>query len=186
MKDNVGFFQTIERDNGYVYWNGFLVEKIGGNKIKLNNKEFDITKGIQNALTNKTYDVANSMNDDEKVVFRIILQTINYNNHQRKKGAKSGRDKYIENKLDDDVRKIITSNTKTKTKLKLKGKGVEEIIIPSNIIDIYTRLEVLLGLKVSGHTDTLTEASNLIDELYKRGEIQNKQKYRNAINKFKI
>ena len=57
----------------------------------------------------------------------------------------------------------------------LKGQGIEKIIIPSNIIDIYTRLEVLLGLKLSGHTDTLTAASNLIDELYKRGEIQNKQ-----------
>ena len=65
----------------------------------------------------------------------------------------------------------------------LQGEGVK-IIIPSNIIDIYTRLEVLLGLKLSGHTDTLTEASNLIDELYKRGEIQNKQLYRNALNKF--
>ena len=65
---------------------------------------------------------------------------------------------------------------------KLRGKGVEKIIIPSNIIDIYTRLEVLLGLKVSGHSDTLTEASNLIDELYKRGEIQNKQQYRSALN----
>ena len=65
----------------------------------------------------------------------------------------------------------------------LEGQGVK-IIIPSNIIDIYTRLEVLLGLNLSGHTDTLTEASNLIDELYKRGEIQNKQQYRNAPNKF--
>jgi len=65
----------------------------------------------------------------------------------------------------------------------LQGEGVK-IIIPSNIIDIYTRLEILLGLKLSGHTDTLTEASNLIDELYKRGEIQNKQQYRNALNKF--
>ena len=59
-----------------------------------------------------------------------------------------------------------------------------KVIIPSNIIDIYTRLDVLLGLKLSGHTDTLTEASFLIDELYKRGEIQNKQQYRNALNKF--
>ena len=67
---------------------------------------------------------------------------------------------------------------------KLKGRGIETIIIPSNIIDIYTRLEVLFGLKLSGHTDTLTEASNLIDELYKRGEIQNKQQYRTALNKF--
>ena len=52
----------------------------------------------------------------------------------------------------------------------LKGDGVK-IIIPFNIIDIYTRLEILLGLKLSGHTDTLTEASKLFDELNKRGEI---------------
>ena len=65
----------------------------------------------------------------------------------------------------------------------LEGQGVK-IIIPSNIIEIYTRLEVLLGLKLSGHTSTLTEASNLIDELYKLGEIQTKQQYRNALNKF--
>ena len=64
----------------------------------------------------------------------------------------------------------------------LQGEGVK-IIVPSNIIDIYTRLEILLGLRLSGHTNTLT--SNLIDELYKRGEIQNKQQYRNALsNKF--
>ena len=54
----------------------------------------------------------------------------------------------------------------------MKGLGIEKIITPSNIIDIYTRLEILLGLKLSGHTDTLTEASNLIDELFKIGEIQ--------------
>ena len=65
----------------------------------------------------------------------------------------------------------------------LEGEGVKTII-PSNIIDIYTRLEALLGLNLSGHTDTLTEASCLIDELYKRGEIRNKQQYQNALNKF--
>ena len=67
---------------------------------------------------------------------------------------------------------------------KPKGKGIEKIIIPSNINDIYTRLEFLLGLRFSGHTNTLTEASNLIDELYRRGEIQNIQQSRNALNKF--
>ena len=60
----------------------------------------------------------------------------------------------------------------------LQGQGVHRIIIPYNIINIYTRLEILLGIKLSGHTDTLTEASDLIDELYKRGEIQNDQQCR--------
>ena len=90
----------------------------------------------------------------------------------------TGRERYIKNDLDNDAKKILKlDNT-------LKGRGIEKIIIPSNIIDIYTRLEVLLGLKLSGHIDTLTEASNLKDELYKRGEIQSKQEYRNALNKF--
>ena len=66
----------------------------------------------------------------------------------------------------------------------LQGQGIEKFIMPSNIIDIYTRLELLLGLKLSGHSNTLSEASDLIDELYNRGEIQNKQQYRNALNKF--
>ena len=90
----------------------------------------------------------------------------------------SGRDRYIQNKLDDDIRKILNLGKQ------LKGRGVENIILPSNIIDTYTRVEILLRLKLSGHTDTLTEASKLRDELYKRGEIQNKQQYRNTFNKF--
>ena len=57
------------------------------------------------------------------------------------------------------------------------------IIIPSNITDIYTKFGTLLGFNLSGHTENLTEASNLNVELYKRGEIQNKQQYRNALDK---
>ena len=73
----------------------------------------------------------------------------------------SGRERYIKKELDNDVSRILNLDRK------LKGRGIEKIIIPSNIIDIYTRHAVLLGLKLSGHTGTLTEASNLIDELYK-------------------
>ena len=57
-------------------------------------------------------------------------------------------------------------------------------MITSNIIDLCTRLEILLLLKLCGHTDTLKEASNSIDELYERGVIQNEQQYQNARDKF--
>ena len=77
-----------------------------------------------------------------------------------------------------DLRRISNLDTK------LSGRGIEKNIIPSNIFDMYTRLEDLLGLKLSGHTDTLTEASNVIDQLNKQGEIQKEQQYRNALNKF--
>ena len=58
-----------------------------------------------------------------------------------------------------------------------------KIVIPFNIIDIWTRLEVLLGIKLSGQTNNLTEASNLKEELFKRVEIQKEQQYRNALDK---
>ena len=65
----------------------------------------------------------------------------------------------------------------------LEGEEMK-FIIPSNIIDIWPRVEMLVGLKLSGYTDTLTKASSLIDELYIRCEIQNEEQYRNALDKF--
>ena len=88
----------------------------------------------------------------------------------------SGRDRYIKYDLDTDVSRNRNLDTKP------KGKGITKTFIPSNVVDIYARLEVLLGLKLSGHCDTLTEVSSLIDQLYKIGEIQNKQQNRNALN----
>ena len=55
-----------------------------------------------------------------------------------------------------------------------QGVGMK-IIISSNVIDIWTGLKILLGLKLSNHTHSLTEASYLIDEITKRGEIQNRR-----------
>ena len=57
--------------------------------------------------------------------------------------------------------------------------------MPSDSDEIWTRLQVLLGLKLAGHTDTLIEASQLLDALFKKSEIKTEQQYRNAIYKFK-
>ena len=112
------------------------------------------------------------LNNQEREIYNNILETLDFEKYKPKSGeSKTGGYKHSKSNFN---------------KRNLEGEGIEKIIIPSNIIDIYTRLEVLLGLKLSGHTDTLTEASNLIDELYKRGEIQNKQQCRNAFNKFQI
>ena len=122
-------------------------------------------------------------NDDDFVMLYNILKDIGYTGN---KDRRSDRKNFFTIELPKKVSEINNVNFIENTNdsdSDLQGEGVK-IIIPSNIIDIYTRLEILLGLKLSGHTDTLTEASNLIDELYKRGEIQNKQQYRNALNKF--
>ena len=159
--------------------NNYPIKTPGGTEVEISGNKYNITSGLQKVFTDTSYDVATSMNDTEKVVFRDILQKTSYYNRKRTKGRLSGRDRYIKKDLGNDVMKILNLDNK------LKGRGVEKFIIPSNIIDIYTRLEVLLGLKLSGNTEILTEASALIDQLHKMGGIQNEQEYRNALDKFK-
>ena len=180
MEDNTGFFKThCDQQRGWML-NNIPIKSPCGTVIQVKENEYDLTKAIRNVLTKKTYKSVKSLNDNEKVVLRDFTSKTGYFYRKPTKGKPSGLDNYIKNELDDDVRKVLDLDTQ------LKGKGIEKIIIPSNIIDIYTRLEILLGLKLSGHTDTLKEATNLIDELYKQGEIKNKQQYRNALDKFKI
>ena len=178
--DNTGFFKTYpDSQRGWMI-NNHPIKMLRGNKVEINENKYKISPGFRKVLVNQSHDTAESMTDKDKLIFRNILQKTCYYNRKPTKGRLTGRDRYIKFDLDNDVSRFLNLDTK------LKGGGVEKIIIPSNIIDIYTTLEVLLGLKLSGHTDTLTEASNFIDELYKRGEIQNKQEYRIALDKFKL
>ena len=126
------------------------------------------------------------MNNDDKEIVYQILKDVGFHNTRHSQGQKSFRHKdamYNLPNVIDKIRNPPLPSIENISDSDLEGQGLK-IIIPSNILDIYTRLEILLGLKLSGHTDTLTEASILIDELYKGGEIQNKQQYRNALNKF--
>ena len=171
MKNNTGFF-IEERDNGDIIWNGFPVEKNGGIRLKIKEKIYDITPGIQKVLTDTSNIPMKKLNEKDREILNNILESLDFENYKAKRG-KSKSDRYKQSK---------TNFKKRVNKSKLEGQGIEQILISSNIIDIYTRLEILLELKLSGHTDTLTEASNLVDELYKRGDLQNGHQYRNATN----
>ena len=165
-----GFFKIEEDQNRQRFWNGIPVGISGDSRIEIKGKDFNITPHLQKVFTDTTGKSLKKLDKKETETYKQLLKTPNYKNYKHKSGEKnSGRYKKTNNLL---------------IPINFQGRGIEKIIIPSNIIDIYTRLEVLLGLKLSGHTDTLTEASNLIDELFKRGEIQNKLQYRNALDKF--
>ena len=126
------------------------------------------------------------MNDkDKSTVYDIPKKNIGFHSIKHTKSLKSARRRDVLYNLPKEITKIRNPPLPAieNESDNLQEEGVK-IFIPSNIIDIYTRLEVLLGLKLSGHTDTLTEASKLFDELYKQGEIQKKQQYRTANNKF--
>ena len=127
------------------------------------------------------------MYDEDKLTLYNILKNVGFYSMIHNKGLKSARKKDALYNLPKAIAEFRNPTLPEIAIIEglsndLEGYGVE-IIIPSKIIDIYTRLEILC-LKLSCHSDTLTEASNLIDELYNRGEIQNKQEHRNALDKF--
>ena len=126
------------------------------------------------------------MDDEDKLTVHDILKNTGFYSMRHTKCLNSAGMKEALNNLPKEIAKIRSPPLPAidNESDNLEGEGVQKIIIPSNIIDNYTRLEVLLGLKLSGHTNALTEASSSFDELYKRGEIENKQQYWNALYKF--
>ena len=65
MRDNSGFFNIEETDDGEIFWNGFPVEKMGGNKLKINEKIHNITPGIQKVLNETSNIPLKKLNDKD-------------------------------------------------------------------------------------------------------------------------
>ena len=161
---------------------GVPIQISEGDTMKINETIYELAPEIYKALTYTTYNGNNMRDENDFLMMYNIIRDLGYDgigdrDSKRKTFFLKKLPKLVEEIQNRTYEEINVDSDD------LQGEGVK-IIIPSNIIDIYTKLEVLLGLKLSGHTDTLTEASNLIDELYKRGEIKNKHQYQNAINKF--
>ena len=82
-----------------------------------------------------------------------ILENVGFYNNIPKIGLKSARRKDALYNLPKVIRNPLLSTIENVSDSDLEGQGLEKII-PSIIIDIYTRLEVLLRLKLSGHSET--------------------------------
>ena len=163
---------------------GDPIQITGVDKMKIIENICELTPEIYKAQSDTGYTGKSMKNENDILMMNNIIRDLEDTGREDRD---SKRKKIFTITLPKLVEEVQTKNLEENTDDSddLQGEGVK-IIIPSNITDIYTRFEILLGLKLSGHTDTLTEASNLIDELYKRGEIQNKQQYRNALDKFKM
>ena len=161
---------------------GIPIYTLGGDRLQIRDNVYDLTPELYKALSFTGYTGNTMTNENDILMLNNIIRDLGYtgigdDTSKRKTFFTKKLPKLVED-IQNKTFEEITDDSDD-----LQGEGIK-IIIPSNIIDIYTRLEILLGLKLSGHTDTLTEASNLIDELYKRREIQNEQQYKNALNKF--
>ena len=93
--------------------------------------------------------------DTDNFLFHNIINDIWYT----RIGHKSSKRKhFVTEILAEKVAKIEKRNVDESDDLQNEGM---KTFIQSKILVAWNRLEVLLGLKLSGHTDTLTEASNV-------------------------
>ena len=161
-----------EKPNGEVFWNKILVKPLGENKINIKDEEYDIIPLIQTYFTN-TISTTKTLNDEDKSTVDDILKTTGFYSMRHKLGLKSARMQNVSYILPKAITKIRNPTIPAIENVSDDSQEEVKMVILLNIFDIYTKLEALVGLKLSGHTTALTEASNLIEELYKRGEIHN-------------
>ena len=175
--------KTIQDELGRANILGVPIQISGADTIKIDENIYDLTPEIYRALSDTGYTGKTMKNESDILMMNNIIRDLGYTGDEDKPSKRKTFLTITLPKLVDEIQNKTFEEITDNSDSELQGEGVK-IIIPTNIIDIYTRLEVLLGLKLSGHTDIVTEASNLIDEIYKRGEIQNKQQYQSALNKF--
>ena len=119
-----GFFQIKEDQHGQRFWNGISVEISGVSRIEIKGKSLNITPKLQNVFTDTTGKSLKRIDRMENLTYKRLLKTLNYE-HYKPKSRKNNSGRY--------------KNTKNILKpINLQGEGVK-IIVPSNIIDIYTR-----------------------------------------------
>ena len=90
MTDNTGFSKTYhDPQRGWTINNHPIIMK--GVRVEVNDNKVNISPGIRKVLVDLSYDTAKSMNDNDKVVSRDILQKTGNYIRKPKKGRLTGR-----------------------------------------------------------------------------------------------
>ena len=101
MKDKQkGFFKITEDENGQRFWNGIPVEISSDSRVEIKGKSFNITANLQNVSTDITGKSLKKLYKIEKLTYKKLLKTPNYENYKPKSGEiNSGRYKNTKNIL---------------------------------------------------------------------------------------
>ena len=120
--NNTGFFKTHHNPQRRWMLNNYPVKMLRGTRVEINDNEYNITPGIQKVFIDKSYNIAKSMSDNEKVVFRDILQKTDSYDHIPTKGRMSGRDRYSKKFLGNEVSRMLNLVSR------VKSGGIEKLL----------------------------------------------------------
>ena len=153
MKKSKNFFK-LEQEGKNVSWNKIPIKTLGGNRISIENQEYDITPNIQSYFTN-TNQTTKYMNDEDKLTVYDILTNTGFYSMKHKKGLKSVRMQDALKNLPKEIAKIRNPPLPAieNESDNLQGEGVK-IIIPSNNRYLYktrsfTRTKIIRSYRYS-------------------------------------
>ena len=111
-------------------------QTVGGENLKINENFYELTAEIQKALSSSGYTGKSMKNDSNFLIFGKTIKNLGYTG---KEDEFSKRKTFILNEL---PRKVAKTEDEIDDKSDdLQGKWTK-ITIPSNIIDIWNRLEI--------------------------------------------
>ena len=132
MKTSKNFFKLVEKEDHKVYWNEVLVKPLGENRIRINDKEYDITPDIQAYFTNTKLTTEFLDNFEKETVFDI-LKSVGFYDDIPRVGSKAARMQDALYNLPKVIAKIRNPSLPTIENIEsssdLEGQGIK-IIIP--------------------------------------------------------
>ena len=127
---------------------------LGGDKLRIRDRVYELTPEIYKALSYTGYTGKTMKKKNDILMMNILIKELGYTgNGDRDLKRKTFFTITLLKFVGENQNKVFDEFTVDSDDL--QGQGIEKIAIPSNIIDIYTRLEILLCLKLSGYLDIL-------------------------------
>ena len=102
MSDFKNFCEKEPDCEGVFIWNGHIVTRLGGKRVRIRTSEYDFNPDFQIAISN-THLNLNKMSDNDELIFNDTLQGVDYKHY------KSNLEKNIKN---DGI--LLTKNSKIK------------------------------------------------------------------------
>ena len=92
MTTNTGFSRKYyDREHRWIS-NGYPIKLLGGTEVEINNKKYNISRGIQNVFTQSSNKPLKKSKNQEREIYNNILETLDFKNYKPKSGeSKSGR-----------------------------------------------------------------------------------------------
>ena len=160
MANSNNKFKIVKDNRGRVMINDVFLNVMGGNDVKFGENIYELTPQFQKALTETSYNF-DEMSDKDIISFNRIQCEINYNPNDDRK---SKRRDYLRDKLQSRVQTILNppkasiasreSDEYESLESDIEGNVTKINVIPEKSDEIWTTLQVPLGLKLAGHTDT--------------------------------